>query len=59
MAFLLSNLRHPFLRAMKCDETNNIWQARVDVITGLTFRLTATRTCCCPSFPIPSSRRSL
>ncbi len=23
------NLRHPSLRAMKCDETRDIWQARV------------------------------
>lgn len=30
LAFLLSNLRHPSLRAKKYDETNDIWQARVD-----------------------------
>ena len=29
-AFLLSNLRHPSLRAKRYDEANNIWQARVD-----------------------------
>lgn len=30
LAFLLSNLRHPSLRAQKYDEANDIWQARVD-----------------------------
>lgn len=30
LAFLLSNLRHPSLRAKKYDETNDIWRARVD-----------------------------
>ena len=30
LAFLLSNLRHPSLRAKKYDEANDIWQARVD-----------------------------
>lgn len=30
LVFLLSNLRHPSLRAKKYDEKNNIWQARVD-----------------------------
>ena len=30
LAFLFSNLRHPSLRAKKYDETNDIWQARVD-----------------------------
>jgi mRNA interferase RelE/StbE len=30
LTFLLSNLRHPSLRAKKYDETNDIWQARVD-----------------------------
>lgn len=28
--FLLSNLRHPSLRAKKYDEAKDIWQARVD-----------------------------
>jgi mRNA interferase RelE/StbE len=28
--FLLANIRHPSLRAKKYDETNDIWQARVD-----------------------------
>lgn len=28
--FLLSNVRHPSLRAKKYDEANDIWQARVD-----------------------------
>jgi mRNA-degrading endonuclease RelE of RelBE toxin-antitoxin system len=30
LAFLLSNIRHPSLRAKKYDEANAIWQARVD-----------------------------
>ena len=30
LALLLSNLRHPSLRAKKYDEANDIWQARVD-----------------------------
>ena len=30
LAFLLSNLRHPSLRAKKYYEANDIWQARVD-----------------------------
>jgi mRNA-degrading endonuclease RelE of RelBE toxin-antitoxin system len=30
LSFLLSNLRHPSLRAKKYDETRRIWQARVD-----------------------------
>ena len=28
--YLLQNITHPSLRAKKYDETNNIWQARVD-----------------------------
>jgi mRNA-degrading endonuclease RelE of RelBE toxin-antitoxin system len=30
LTFLLSNLRHPSLRAKKYDEAQDIWQARVD-----------------------------
>lgn len=30
LGFLLSNIRHPSLRAKKYDEAHNIWQARVD-----------------------------
>jgi mRNA-degrading endonuclease RelE of RelBE toxin-antitoxin system len=30
LAFLLSNLRHPSLRAKKYDGANDIWQVRVD-----------------------------
>lgn len=30
LSFLLSNLRHPSLRAKKYDEAKDIWQARVD-----------------------------
>ncbi len=29
LEFLLQNLRHPSLRAKKCDEARDIWQARV------------------------------
>lgn len=28
--FLLKDLRHPSLRAKKFDESNDVWQARVD-----------------------------
>lgn len=30
LKFLLQNLRHPSLRAKKYDETQGIWQARVN-----------------------------
>lgn len=30
LGFLLTNLRHPSLRAKKYDEARDIWQARVD-----------------------------
>ena len=40
LAFLLSNLRHPSLRAKKYDETNDIWQARVDDGYRLYFQIT-------------------
>jgi plasmid maintenance system killer protein len=30
MRFLASDLRHPSLQAKKYDESNNIWQARVN-----------------------------
>lgn len=30
IGYLLSDLRHPSLRAKKYDESQNIWQARVD-----------------------------
>jgi mRNA-degrading endonuclease RelE of RelBE toxin-antitoxin system len=30
LAFLLSNLQHPSLRAKKYEGANDIWQARVD-----------------------------
>lgn len=29
LRFLLSNIRHPSLRAKKYDETQGVWQARV------------------------------
>jgi mRNA-degrading endonuclease RelE of RelBE toxin-antitoxin system len=31
LGFLLSRLAHPSLRAKKYDETNDIWQARVNL----------------------------
>ena len=40
LAFLLSNLRHPSLRAKKYDETNDIWQARVDDGYRFYFQIT-------------------
>jgi len=30
LGFLITNLRHPSLRAKKYDESRDIWQARVD-----------------------------
>ena len=30
LAYLLTDIRHPSLRAKKFDETQGIWQARVD-----------------------------
>jgi mRNA-degrading endonuclease RelE of RelBE toxin-antitoxin system len=46
LEFLLSNLRHPSLRAKKYDEARDIWQARLDrgyrfyfQIEGDTYRL--------------------
>ncbi len=46
LGFLLTNLRHPSLRAKKYDETRDIWQARVDddyrfyfQIEGDTYRI--------------------
>lgn len=30
LGFLLSNIRHPSLRAKKYDEEKDVWQARVD-----------------------------
>lgn len=48
--FLLSNLRHPSLRAKKNDEGRDVWQARVDEnyrfyfkIEGDTYRILAIR----------------
>lgn len=50
LGFLLSNLRHPSLRAKKYDEARDVWQARVDEdyrfyfkIEGDTFRILAIR----------------
>lgn len=37
--FLLSNLRHPSLRAKKYDKSQNIWQARVDDNYRFYFRI--------------------
>ena len=58
LVFLLSNLRHPSLRAKKYDEKNDIWQARVDDDYRFTFRLAEAHTYFFPSSLIRSSRRS-
>jgi hypothetical protein len=39
VALLLSNLRHPSLRAKKYDEARDIWQARVTANWRLYFRI--------------------
>jgi len=39
LGFLLSNLRHPSLRAKKYDEARDIWQARVDNQYRFYFRI--------------------
>lgn len=41
IGFLLTNLRHPSLRAKKYDEARNIWQARVDNSYRFYFRIEA------------------
>jgi len=56
LAFLLSNLRHPSLRAKKYDEANDIWQARVDDGIGSTFRSTERPTSSSPSSLIRNER---
>lgn len=50
LGLLLSNMRHPSLRAKKYDEARDIWQARVDddyrfyfKIEGDTYRILAVR----------------
>jgi mRNA-degrading endonuclease RelE of RelBE toxin-antitoxin system len=37
--FLLTNLRHPSLRAKKYDEARDIWQARLDENYRFYFRI--------------------
>jgi hypothetical protein len=39
VALLLSNLRHPSLRAKKYDETRDIWQVRVTASWRLYFQI--------------------
>lgn len=39
LGFLLSNLRHPSLRAKKYDEARDIWQARLDENYRFYFRI--------------------
>ncbi len=39
LGFLLSNLRHPSLRAKKYDEAQDVWQARVDDDYRFYFRI--------------------
>ncbi|MBI2591725.1 MAG: hypothetical protein HYW34_03555 [Candidatus Brennerbacteria bacterium] len=37
--FLLRDIRHPSLRVKKYDESNNVWQARVDVNVRFYFKI--------------------
>ncbi len=37
--FLLRDIRHPSLRAKKYDESNDIWQARVDANVRFYFKI--------------------
>lgn len=37
--FLLNDIQHPFLRAKKYDEHNDIWQARVDANIRFYFKI--------------------
>ncbi len=37
--FLLNNMRHPSLRAKKYDESNDIWQGRVNEDYRFYFRI--------------------
>jgi len=39
LGFLLTNLRHPSLRAKKYDEAQDIWQARLDRDYRFYFRI--------------------
>jgi mRNA interferase RelE/StbE len=39
VAFLVQALRHPSLRAKKCDEANDIWQARVNDAWRFYFKI--------------------
>jgi len=41
LEFLLLNLRHPSLRAKKYDESNEVWQARVDKDYRFYFKIEA------------------
>jgi plasmid maintenance system killer protein len=38
-ALLLQNLRHPSLRAKKIDETNDVWQARINKSWRFLFKI--------------------
>jgi hypothetical protein len=52
LALLLSNPRHPSLRARKYDEARGIWQARVTGVSTSPSR--PTRICSAPSARIPN-----
>lgn len=39
LKFLLHDIRHPSLRAKKYNETNDVWQARVDQDIRFYFRI--------------------
>ncbi|HEY4474034.1 MAG TPA: hypothetical protein VI957_02650 [Candidatus Paceibacterota bacterium] len=43
LGFLLSDIRHPSLRAKKYDETRGIWQARVTDNVRFYFQIVADR----------------
>lgn len=41
LLFLLNDLRHPSLHAKKYDETNDVWQARINDSWRLYFTISA------------------
>ena len=43
LTLLLRDIRHPSLRAKKFDETEDIWQARVDDQARFYFKITEDR----------------
>jgi mRNA-degrading endonuclease RelE of RelBE toxin-antitoxin system len=39
LALLLANLRHPSVRAKKCDEERDIWQGRINAGWRFDFKI--------------------